>query len=271
MVEKKGLFTTVLTFLLLFSTIAKADLITLHIPIVEESNRQHSFYHELLATSIKEIGHTPHLIEYQLPQLRIKNYLQYGVISLYWMVESEERNELFIPIEVGLTDKLIGQRVLLINKQDQGLYEAVKDLEDFRKLKLTASMGKNWFDSDIWEVNDLDYHEHSGSWKKIFNMIAKGTRHNYFPRGVNEIIVEAEQHPELAVEERLMLIYDRDFRFYLSKTGVNAGAKYEKELKLALKKAQESGLIKRLIDKYWGDDFKKLNYDDRVKIYLQSP
>ena len=79
----------------LFSENAVSDVITLHVPVVEESTQQHLFYHELLETAIKEIGHTPKLITTILPQLRVKNYLDHGLISIYWMIESDERNDVF--------------------------------------------------------------------------------------------------------------------------------------------------------------------------------
>ncbi|WP_051303118.1 hypothetical protein [Psychromonas aquimarina] len=265
------LFTVCALSLILPATKVPADVIPLHVPVLEESPEQHLFYHELLETAIEEIGHTPELTASQLPQLRIKSYLQHGLISLYWMIESEQRNQDYIPIEIGLTSKLIGKRVLFIKKGDQHLFETVENLEDFRDLNLTAHLGKKWFDVRVWQENELAYKEHSGSWKQIFRMIELGTRHNYFPRGINEILVEAAEYPNLAIEKRLVLIYDRDFRFYLSNTGINAGSRYKAVIEQALKKARESGLIKRLIKKYWGSEFEILDYDNRIKILLQTP
>lgn len=255
----------------LFSENALSDLITLHVPIVEESTEQHLFYHELLETAIKEIGHTPKLVAAPLPQLRIKNYLDHGLISLYWMIESAQRNKKYIPIEVGLTNKLIGKRILFIKKSDQHFYQKVQNLQDFRNLKFVATIGKKWFDAEVWKANNLAYNETSGSWKQLFRMTAQGSRQHYFPRGVNEITVEAQQHPDLAIEKRLLLVYDRDFRFYLSKQGENAGGRHKKVLEQALKNARESGLIERLIDKYWGNELIKLNYKKRIKILLKTP
>ena len=103
-------------FLGLFSEYAISDVITLHAPIVEENPEQHLFYHELLETAIKEVGHTPKLITTVLPQLRIKHYLDHGLISINWMIESAQRNKQYIPIEVGLTNKLIAKRILFIKK-----------------------------------------------------------------------------------------------------------------------------------------------------------
>lgn len=257
--------------LCIFCDDLRADIITLYIPIVEESPQQHLFYHELLTTAITEAGHTPNLVIQRLPQPRIKNYLEHGLISLYWMIESEQRNQRYQAIEVGLTNKLIGQRVLFIKQGEQPLYEKVQNLDDFRALNFVASMGKDWFDAAVWKENNLAYSEYFGNWQQIFRTIERGTRHNYFPRSVTEVLTETVLYPNLEIEQRLLLIYDRDFRFYLSKQGPQAGIKYEQILKQALVQALESGLITRLINKYWGDDFKKLNYDQRIKLYLKTP
>ncbi len=64
-----------------------------------------------------------------------------------------------------------------------------------------------------------------------------------------------------------MFIYDRDFFFYLSPSA----AKYRDALEYALITAKESGLMDELVRKYWVDDFHRLDYDGRVKIYLETP
>ncbi len=144
-------------------------------------------------------------------------------------------------------------------------------LENFRNLNFAGRMGTKWFDSKVWKANNLQYIEQPGKWNTIFRMISVMNRHCYFPRGLSEIVNEAKQYPDLAIEERLVLIYDRDFRFYLSKVAVNAGAIDKRIIASALKKAKDTGLIDRLVRKYWANDFKTLNYDQRIKIYLTTP
>ncbi len=255
----------------MYIPITYAEQVRLSIPMVTDTPKQHLFYHELLSLAIKEIGHTPIFTVSDIPQLRIRQYLDSGEISIYWMLETPERNQRYIPVEVDITNGLIGQRVLLIKNGDQGLYDQVKNLEDFRNLGLVGGMGAGWFDALVWQTNDLQYREHTGNWTSIFRMTAKGRKFDYFARGVNEITLEHNQHTGLQIESKLLFIYDRDFRFYLSKTGVNSGSKYEAIISLALKTAKESGLIKRLVDKYWSKDIESLNSDKRIKIHLSIP
>lgn len=263
--------TATLSFLSLLVSSAHSDEIRLHIPILQDSPRQHIFYHELLETAIKEAGHTPKLIVQELPQLRAKYYLETGLISIYWMIESAERNKNYIPIETEITNELICKRILFIKRGDQHLYDNVNNLEDFRKLNLVGGMGQKWFDTKVWQSNNLRYKEQGGNWKSIFLMIRRDRAFNYFSRGINEVIDESKQYPDLDIEKRLVFIYDRDCLFYLSKTGVNAGAKYKDVIEHALKKAKDSGLIKRLVKKYWSNDIKALSYDNRIKLHLKTP
>ena len=266
-----GAIASKILLVLLISTEAFANEMTIYIPIISESTQQHLFFHELLETALIDDGQNPRLITPELPQRRSKYFLNNGEISIFWMIESEQRNKQFIPIEVGLTNGLISKRILFIKKGDQHLYNNVDSLEDFRKLNLTGGMGEKWFDTKVWKANHLKYKEQSGEWKSIFRMIPAGRDYHYFSRGLNEIIVESKEYPDLAIEENLVLIYDRDYRFYLSKSGKNAGGKYKKVIEKALKKAEINGLIDKLVMKYWGSHFQTLNYDRRIKINLKTP
>lgn len=266
----KLIFFGFLSFPLLISP-AYSDVISLHVPIFDESPQLHLFFHELLITAIEDVGHTPKLISVKSPQPRIIRKMDQGKISISWSVETEDANKKYIPIEIGLTKGLIGKRLLLIKKGEQHLYDGVKNLDDFRSLNLVAGMGSKWFDINIWNKNNLKYKKCSGNWKSIFKMIPYGRDYNYISRGINEIVAEQKQYPNLEIETNLLLIYDRDIRFYLSKTGKNAGAKYKDVVELAIKNAEKSGLIDRLVTKYWAEDFKDLNYDKRIKIHLEMP
>lgn len=248
-----------------------SDIIKLYIPIVEDSPEQHIFYHDLLKTVAEEAGLKVELITKKEPQLRIKDDFDNGDFSIFWMVESAERNEQYEPIEVGITNGLIGNRILFIKDGDQPLYDKVNTLDDFRNLKLVGGMGEKWFDVNVWKANNLLYQEEPGTWQSIFKKIPLGRDYNYFSRGLNEILVEAEQYPNLAIEKRLVLVYERDFRFYLSKTGPHAGAKYKEALQNAFEKAEKSGTIERMVRKYWAEALETLDFDNRIKLNLITP
>ena len=241
------------------------------IPIVEDAPKQHLYYHELLKEALKQAGVKATYDTPRYPQLRIKNLLDVGKVTLYWMVESEERNKKYLPIRVNLTNGLIGKRILFIRKKDQIKFNAIKNIEDFRLLSMTGGMGEGWFDVKVWAHNKLKYKEQSGNWRKIYKMLAQNREYDYFSRGLNEILMEAKDHPELHIEQNLAFIYDRDFRFYMSRSGENARPQHRIKVEEALKSAEKSGLIKELVEKYWGNIFQKLNYSNRTMLYLNTP
>lgn len=265
------MMTPLLLCLSLATIPAEGDTITLHIPIIDDSPNQHRFYHELLYQALTQTGHTPDFISPTLPQLRVKSYLASGRISIYWMLETNERSRKYKLIDIGLTNGLVGKRILFIRAEDQPLYSAVNNLDDFRNLNFVAAIGKGWFDRQVWSLNELPYKIKHGNWKTVFKMIPKHRSFDYVSRGVNEIHVEAKEHPHLSIEEKLVLIFERDFKFYLSNTGDHPGLPYSDIINTAMNQAKDSGLIDKLVKKYWRDAFEMLNYKQRTKIKLQTP
>ncbi len=259
-----------LLFVLGLSPQLKAEEIRLHVPIIEEHTSQHHFFHELLKESLIAAGHTPELITQTLPQLRANKLMETGDISIIWLLESEARNKQFVPVEVGLTKGLIGQRVMLIRKEEQARFNDISTLEQLQKKNFHTALGKKWFDIDIWQENQLPYVSVDGNWRTMFKLLKKG-RVDYLSRSVIEVTQENKEHPELTIEKNLMLIYNRDYRFYLSHTGKHSGKQYKALLENALRRAKSSGLLDRLIHKYWKDDFEQLGYEHRRHIYLQTP
>ncbi len=129
-------------------------------------------------------------------------------------------------------------------------------------------MGFGWFDSKVWKANDLKFYEYDGDWIFLFKMIMSKKRGiDYFPRGINEILSEHKLVPFMGIEKNLMLVYDRDFRFYFGKSG----AQYKNIVEAALKQAKKSGLMDKLINKYWGHVFDDLAVDKRIEIKLKTP
>ncbi len=245
--------------------------LTLNIPQIIESPNSHQFYHELLVSALEENGHTVTLIEESLPWQRIQVYMKNGDLSISWMVESQQRNSDFIPIDVNITNGLIGKRILFIKRGTQHLYNRVKNLEDYRSFGLTTGMGDGWFDTEVWKSNGLLFGEQKGNWKSIYKMVENDRVYNNFSRGLTEILDESKYYPGLDIEQNLVFIYERDFQYYLSKNDKLGNDQYRDIIEESLFKAKNSGLIDRMVDKYWGDHFKMLNYDERVKIHLKTP
>lgn len=119
----------------------------------------------------------------------------------------------------------------------------------------------------MWRHNQLPVTDRNGDWRVLYKQVAKGNRGvDYFRRGVIEIVTEAPNHPELQVERQLVLIYDRDFVFYLSPQSALLAPVTE-----ALTLARDTGLIERLIRKHYAEAFDLYRLNDRVRIKLDTP
>ncbi|MTI10494.1 hypothetical protein [Curvivirga aplysinae] len=233
------------------------------------SDNSYSYFHELLVTSLANQGHQASLVfSRDLPQKRTVQLFERGELDLIWLVASKERNNKYIPIEIDITNKLIGQRILLIPAGNRKKYEKIQTLQDFRNLNKSGGFGMNWFDIKVWALNDLKHQIVDGEWRNIYAMTAS-QKHNidYFSRGIIEVFTESHLHKGLEIEPRLILAYDRDFRFYLSHEKENL--KYI--IKDALKNAQETGLIDQLLQKHYGAIFRRLDTQNRIILKLQTP
>ncbi|MDN3609894.1 hypothetical protein QWZ16_09305 [Vibrio ostreicida] len=229
----------------------------------------HAFYHELLYQSLQADGYKV-IIEIpkeHIPQKRAKKMVSMGQLSLTWLIATAERNKQFVPVRVPLTNGLIGKRVALIPPELQTKFDSINNLKDLKNSGLIAGMGINWFDVDVWQSNQLPVYIQDGEWRSLYSKLTSTGFVNYFPRGMIEVLNEAKQNPHLAVEQRLLLVYQKDFYFYLSPQF----AHYQSILEKALLNAQQSGLMERLVKKYWQTTFEQLKPEGRVVIELALP
>lgn len=237
-------------------------------PTRAEDN-SHEYYQQLLEQSLAAIGQPiPLQLTEPLPQKRATEMLAANKISLLWMLQTAERDAKFVPVEVDLTNGLISQRILLIRPQDAERFAQVRTVDDLRQLAAVGAFGKGWFDAKVWEYNQLPYLEVDGDWSVIYAMVANGQRGlDYFSRGFTEVRADATAHPKLMIEEHLVLVYARDFRFYLAP----AAAHYRPVLEQALTQARDSGLMDELIRAFWAEDFALLSWEARHQIQLATP
>ncbi|MBK7000292.1 MAG: ABC transporter substrate-binding protein [Rhodoferax sp.] len=261
-----AMFLGALTATTLSATCWAADIV---LKLATQANGNHKYYHLLLEESLKAAGHTVKIEpEDNLPQPRIVSYIDEGKLTLHYFLQTKERDAKYVPVNHKLTQGLIGQRVMLIPKGDESVYTKVKSLEDLKASGKVAGLGKGWFDVSVWNESGLPVLEQGGEWKYLYKMIASKDRGiDYFPRGAIEILAEAKEQPSLAIEPNLLLVYPRDFIFYLSKPN----ALLQPILEAALKQAEKSGLQKKLIDEYFGPQIATLHLDKRTRINLKNP
>lgn len=238
----------------------------LHLRAPSSAEGNHVFYHELMIRAFAAEGTDMRILALpDPPKARLGMMLAKGELSIAWMVQTATRDRTYVPVIFPLTGGLVGQRVLMIRPQDQKLFDQVRTLDDLRRLRLLAGLGRDWAERDIWRQNGLAMTSPSGDWRRLFDMLSIGGRDvDYIPRAMSEILIDAPAHPDLAVERRLLLVYDRDVRFYLSPQAAHLAPVLER----GLRKLREDGVLAALHEKHFGPARAIMQVERRIVLHL---
>jgi hypothetical protein len=243
---------------------------SIKLKILQYEALDYGYYPELIEASLASINID---VEWETasPDITMASanlWLIKGEIDLHWFMHTKVRDQQHLAIPVGLTENLISNRILLIAPGSQQGFDNISNLDDFRNSKKTAGFGKDWYDIHVWEHNNLAYYEHQGKWQNLGPMLLKRNRGiDYVSFGINQIQSVMTAFPGLKIEENLLLTYDNDFQFYVSKHS----AHLHPILLKALLNAKKIGLINKLGKKYWQEPVSKLNLDQRIKLKLKPP
>lgn len=245
----------------------------IELSMVDIVSGKDKYYFELVKRSLENYGYKVKLnIKNDIPLLRVDEYLFSSKIDAHFFMDNTVRRKRFPNFaNVGLTNGLIGKRVLFIPSGCTNIYKDVKTLEDFRALNKVGAFGKGWTDVKIWKQNDLKYYEKDGDYRLIFDMLKSQRRGiDYFSRGAIEIINESKSHPQLEIEPHLLFVYDMDFKFFFSPKAVD-----KKEIvEAAIIEAKKSGLIDEMLKEFYPEIFSSengLNILSRVELHLDVP
>ncbi|WP_332853355.1 hypothetical protein [Duganella sp. S19_KUP01_CR8] len=242
----------------------------LELRIAVLSDGHATYFIRLLEESLRLI-HQPYHLHYvkDIPARRMWWMLGKGDINLFYGMRTKDKdsNKQIVPVRNGLTNGLIGQRVLLIRRTDAEVFAQVKSVDDLKRTRLIAGFGAGWGDAKVWKAAGLPLYEHAAPWTTIYAMVAAANRHvDYLPRGVIEVSKEARGHPELVVEQHLLMDYPGDFGFYLAPSA----ASYRPIIERALREAEATGLKARLIEEEFGADIRALDLNRRVHLHLTA-
>lgn len=204
---------------------------------------------ELLTHVLEADGYEVDIVKVSdVSPARLEWFLEQGMISVMMMGETAPRSERFLSVRVAMTDNLMNQRILFIPKGQQYRYNQVSSLDDFRALGVVGGMGSSWLDYQIWLANKLPVVGMAGEWRRLYNMVAVGNRGiDYLPRGAQEMAREWREHPNLDVEQHLVLVYDKDHVLYVSPREVEL----HRTLSKLMPEASRDGLIRALAEKHY--------------------
>ena len=237
--------------------------------MMDINNEDYYFYHLLelvLHKTDSEAGNTIiKQLPYRLEDKRLRTEMMHGIVDVLWSPTSVEFERQMLPIRISLLKNLNNYRLLLIRKNEQARFSAVRSIADLRKL--TGGMSSQWTDAKIMEYNKLPLVQAVG-YGKLFKMLA-AKRFDYFSRGLYQIQSEVNFYPELElqIEQQLMLSYPNEVYFFVNKNNTALAERLEKGLNLALQDGSFEELFNSIPRYQWGMEL--LKQHQRRVIELQ--
>lgn len=186
-------------------------------------------------------------------------------IDVVWAMTTREREASLTPVRIPIDKGLLGWRIFLVNKRDQGEFGKIDSIEKLRSH--AAGQGHDWPDATILRDNGLTVVP-APSYESLFLMLQVG-RFHYFPRGIGEIWDEARRHADLdiVVEQSLALHYPACVYFFVNRNNLTLAALLERGLRRAI----SDGSFNELFNAFHGESIKRANLRTRNVIELYNP
>ncbi|VUD59631.1 hypothetical protein TDB9533_02726 [Thalassocella blandensis] len=201
-----------------------------------------------------------------MPQSRaIRQVIAGGEINVLWTMTSVQREEEMLPIRIPLFKGLIGWRIFFIHKDNQAVFDKLKNVDELKALTLVQ--GHDWPDLDILIANGFRTSQ-SAQYESLFDMLLK-KRVQYFPRSVREIWGELAQRHEqdLAVETGWAIHYPTAAYFFVNKNNLALA----NTLEAALLRIVENGKFEQMFMQEHKQYLDKANFAQRKIIHLDNP
>lgn len=232
-----------------------------------ETDRRHDYPHELLILALSKTG-TDYRVEYvpvRMNQEREVIELEAGrTIDVSSIPSSADREARLLPIRIPVNKGLLGWRIGLVRKGEEGLLADVRTLADLSRVRI--AQGHEWPDTAILRDNGIDVIE-GASYEGLFKMLST-RRFDYFPRSVMEIWSERDANAgRLEVEPRIALHYFYDAYFFVNKNNT----KLAEDIRRGLEAAIADGSFDKLFQAHWGERLRKARLHERVVIELRNP
>lgn len=186
-------------------------------------------------------------------------------LDLFWTMTSKDREKDLRVIRIPLLKGMLGNRIFIINKDDQKKFDGIKNFDDLKKMKF--GQGHDWPDTFIFESAGLIV-DKSPSYQGLFPKLASG-RFDAFPRGLNEPWSEIEKNAalNLTVEKKIAVAYLAPLFFFVNPKNKALGDRVESGLKNAI----ADGSFEKLFAKHWGADIKRANMKKRKIFKIDNP
>ena len=232
-----------------------------------EGDRRYDYALQLLQLALSKAGTSYRILtaEFAMNQERQVLEIEAGRnIDVGPIPSSAEREARLLAIRIPINKGMLGWRLGLIRKGEQGSIANVNTLEDLKRLRL--AQGQEWPDTQILQANGIDVIT-APRYEGLFKMLI-GKRFDYFPRSVMEIWDEQAINADtLEVEPRLALHYFYDAYFMVNRKNTRLA----QDIREGLEKAIADGSFDKLFQQYYGDRLRKAHLETRTVIELKNP
>lgn len=184
-------------------------------------------------------------------------------VEVVWSMTSQSREAQLLPIRIPIDKGLMGWRIALLPRAQAKRLQGIHSLAQLGQL--VAGQGHDWPDRQILVDNGLPVVP-SASYDSLFQMLEAG-RFDYFPRALLEISAEAAQHPNLSIDNSLLLHYPSASYFFVA-PGNHALAA---TLRRGLERALDDGSFDRLFWLTYAEPLRRLQLPERRILQLRNP
>jgi ABC-type amino acid transport substrate-binding protein len=232
-----------------------------------EGDHRFDYPMQLLQLAFSKIGseYRIQVADVPMTQDRQVRELEAGqMIDVAPMPSSPEREARLLPIRIPINKGLLGWRLGLIRKGDQGRFAGVDTLGDLKGVLL--AQGQDWPDTQILKANGVNVITASSD-EDLFKMLVV-ERFDYFPRSVMEIWDEQANNADtLVVEPHVALHYVYDAYFMVNRKSTRLA----QDIREGLEKAIADGSFDKLFQQYYGERLRKAHLETRTVIELKNP
>ncbi|MDC8832414.1 hypothetical protein [Alteromonas gilva] len=200
-----------------------------------------------------------------MPEDRSIMLIENGYYNVHWMNTSESREDNLRAIKIPLAKGLIGWRLMLVHASNAQQLAEVKTAAELKNL--VAGVGHDWPDMAVFRHHKFSVFPASST-AGLQQMLSL-RRIDYFPRSILEIWQEhaTTEHPELVINESLVLQYPAAMYFFVAKDNVELHDKIKYGLEIAI----QTGQFDALFYQYFGEVIKKARLEQRHLIKVSNP
>lgn len=190
-------------------------------------------------------------------------------IDVIWSSVTAERKEAMQVVPFNLLRGLNDYRILLIRKNSQQKFSAIKSLNDLRHI--SAGSGQHWNDTQVLRANDIPVIT-SIAYAALFKMLA-AERFDFIVCGMHEIDFATKRFGELGLmpEQTLMLHYDKPthYSFFVN----NGNHLLADRILRGLKQAEADGSFEQTFNQFskFKQRLEETKTSNRIRLELKNP